>query len=296
MKTVHEHEEKHVEQNVITGVQNVISTGQNVIIEGQNVITPSTLKCSYCYKVFSCKKSLERHYTSCQNIEDSTVCWKCGKHLASRQSKSRHLKTCEGVQDDDQCDDTQITPSEQPKQVIQTQNNIQNQTIQTQQNIQTQNNVTQNVTVLQFPGFCYEDFDFDREHITKEMLNKIWDCPRPEIGFAKYASAILDNPKNRYLKKTDTKASHSSIHLGNGEWDMALDKDVFPRLTWDMSVSALGAYNDNKKKMRLMKINIDRIFRYLDNVNTENDPDFTDALQRLKLMVVSKTKRWEVET
>lgn len=165
--------------------------------------------------------------------------------------------------------------------------------IQNQQNLQTQNNnVTSNV-VVKYPGLCDEEFDFDREHISIERLNTIWDCTRPEIGLYKYASAILENPKNRYVKKRDVKANHSFIHVGDGKWELALDKDVFPRLTFYMSVSALGAYNDNKKNLKLVKTNFESIFDYLDNVNTNIDPDFTDALQRLKLILVNQTKKWE---
>ncbi len=282
------------------GVQNVIIGGtecHHPENEGvQNVIAITGKKCHYCYKVFSCQKSLKRHFSSCQNIENSTVCWKCNKKLSTRQSKSRHIKTCQGLTDTTQ--ESQAIVEAKPETTVQT--NIQTQNVQTQNNIQnqTQNNIenqniTNNVVVYNFPGFCDEDFDFDRDHISHKKLSALWDCSRPEIGFYKYATAILENPKNRYVRKTDAKANHSSIHVGDGEWELALDKDVFPRLTFDMSVSALGAYNDNKQKVRLMKTNLNRIFRFLDNVNTENDPDWTDAVQRLKLIVVNQTKKWE---
>ena len=47
-----------------------------------------------------------------------------------------------------------------------------------------------------------------------------------------------------------------------------------------------------------MRTDIQRILGYLDDVNTENDDDethFKDAVQRIRLMVVNVTKRWEEE-
>jgi hypothetical protein len=149
-----------------------------------------------------------------------------------------------------------------------------------------------NVVVLKFPE-CDDDFDFIRDHIGIEEFKKLFDCSRPEVGFKRFATAILEKPENRILKKSDVKANHTMIHKGDGEWELALDKDVFPRLTFDLSVSALGALNDNKKKARLVKTNMERIFQYLDNVNTENDPDFNDAVQRLRIITVNLTKKWE---
>lgn len=279
-------------QNVDIDVQNVDIVGQNVDIAGQNV---DMHKCPHCYKSFSCARSLNRHAPTCKHVDDPSQCWKCRKRFSDRTAKSRHIKTCKGVAQVEEvpsCPDNALMASTGNGSVsvqnIGSQNNIHN-----QQNIHTQNNnVTNNVMVLKFPD-CDEDFDFHREHISQKKLNAMWDCSRPEIGFYKYAAAILENPKNRYVRKTDAKANHSSIHVGDGEWELAFDKDVLPRFTFDMSVSAKAAYNDNKKKLKLAKTSLERIFQYLDNVNTENDPDFTDALQRLKLIVVNQTKKWE---
>lgn len=192
------------------------------------------------------------------------------------------MKTCRGID----TTDTESIASTTATNIASVNNHSQ---IQTQNNNVTNNNVV----VLKFPGFCDEDFDFERDHI--KNLSLLWDCSRPEIGFFKYATAVLANPRNRYVKKTDAKANHSSIHVGDGEWELALDKDVFSRLTFDMSVSALGACHANKKSLRLVKTNLERVFKYLDDVNTENDPEFTDALQRLKLIIVNLTKKWEKE-
>lgn len=289
--------DRHTQTVHVTQGQNVTSQEQFVTkqsIQGQYVtepivsVTSDYTKCPHCYKTFSCSKSLNRHIAVCQHTSHPLQCWKCKSMFNNRMAKSRHMKNCIGPieQSSTEANDQALS--------IGIQNNCQNQlNIQNQQNIQTQNNNVTNNVVVKFPGFCDEDFDFDREHISSKRLNAMWDCSRPEIGFYKYASAILENPKNRYVKKTDAKANHSSIHTGDGEWELALDKDVFPRLTFDMSVSALGAYNDNKKNLKLLKTNVQRIFQYLDNVNTENDPDFTDALQRLKLIIVNHTKKWD---
>lgn len=243
-------------------------------------------KCPHCYVILSCLRKLKDHLKVCKSVEDPYQCHKCRKVLASYASKSRHLKTCKS-QDLVLCSD----PASSSVSNINTQNNIQN-NIQTQNNVD--NSITNNIVVLKFPD-CDDEFDFIRDHITTKEFQRLFDVSRPEIGFRRFAAAVINKKENRIVKKIDAKANHSMIHTGDGEWELALDKDVFPRLTFDLSVSALGAFNDNKKKARLVKTNMDRIFAYLDAVNTENDEEYSDAVQRLKLIIVNLTKKWETE-
>lgn len=239
-------------------------------------------KCPHCYVACTSKRKLNAHIIVCKNIENPHQCHKCRKVFSCRASKSRHMKTCQ---------QELIPSSDVASTSITTQNNI-----NTQNNIQTQNNncVTNNIVVMKFPDVD-DDFDFLRDHITTAKFQKLFDCSRPEIGFRRFSAAILDRKENRIIKKIDAKANHSMIHKGDDEWEMDLDKDVFQRLAFDLSVCALGAYNDNQQKARLVKTSTDRIFRYLDAVNTENDPEYTEAVQRLKLIVVNMTRKWENE-
>ena len=157
------------------------------------------------------------------------------------------------------------------------------------------NNVT--INVLKFPEYG-EDYDFMTDHITREMYKNIWDQNKPEIGFRKFVDAVLNRPENRVVKKNNPNINYSMIHQGDDKWELAHDKDVFPILTHQMSCAALQCTHDYKKKMYFMRTDIQRILGYLDDVNTENDDDethFKDAVQRIRLMVVNVTKRWEEE-
>lgn len=259
-----------------------------VHIEQPNILS-QVYKCPHCYVVCASKRNLNLHIQGCKHLDDPQQCPKCRKIFASRSSKSRHIKICQATSQEivvasDATHGSSITTQNN----INTQNNTQ---IQTQNNNCVTNN---NIVVLKFPDVD-EDFDFLRDHITAAKFQKLFDCSRPEIGFRRFSAAILDREENRIIKKIDAKANHSMIHKGDGEWDLDLDKDVFQRLAFDLSVCALGAYNDNKQKARLVKTSTDRIFKYLDAVNTENDPEYTEAVQRLKLIVVNMTKKWEAE-
>lgn len=248
----------------------------------QNV-NSDVIQCQSCNKHFTRVWSLNRHQRICKQVDDPLICSNCKEKFENRMAKSRHVKDC--------------AKSETAYATAQTAHTIQNINNNINNNITINNNqsTTNNTLALKYPGLDDEDFDFDRQHITDKRLNVLWNNAKPEIGFYKFANAILENPKNRYVRKTDAKSNSSSVHMGDGDWDLMLDKDVFTRLTFDMSVSALGAYNDHKKKLRLVKTSLDRIFQYLDNVNTEQDPDFSDAVQRLKLIVISRSKQWMAE-
>jgi hypothetical protein len=246
-------------------------------------------KCDKCYKCYTLQTSLNRHYKSCKGIQNSLECEICHKIYSSRFTLSHHRKTCknnqliikEKLQNNDSIP---ITTN------IQTQNN----------NIQTQNNTnTQNITinVLKFPEDG-DEFDFLSDHIDKETFKKLWDNVKPEIGFRKFSHAILDRPENRIVRKTGGNTKYSKIHQGNNEWELALDKDVYPMLTFQMSCAALQCTHDYKKKVKLIRTDIQKILKYLDDVNTENDDDepyFKDAVERIQTMVFNMTKQWQKE-
>lgn len=251
------------------------------------------LKCEKCDKEFNRKWNLTRHLPNCKSKINPLECTICHKIYASKSSLSHHKKRCSNSQlilHSGNDNDSQVSV-----QNIDTQNNT---NIETQNNIQSQvnnNNVT--INVLKFPEYG-EDYDFMTDHITREMYKKIWDQNKPEIGFRKFVDAVLNRPENRVVKKNNPNINYSMIHQGDDKWELAHDKDVFPILTHQMSCAALQCTEDYKKKMYFMRTDIQRVLGYLDDVNTENNDDethFKDAVQRIRLMVVNLTKRWEEE-
>lgn len=269
---------------------------ENVDTNNENINTENpeekSFKCLKCNKSFQKNWLLKRHSDTCKGIRNPFECVHCHKALSSYSALSRHRKTCTSTQ--------LILYQEQENNKNLPEVSVQN--INTQQNIETQNNTvihnqTNNVTinVLKFPEEG-DEFDFLCDHITKEMYKKIWDQTKPEIGFRKFVNAILERPENRIIKKNNPNVNYSKIHQGEDKWELAHDEDVFPLFTHQMSCAALQCSQEYKKQMYFMRTDIKRVLQYLDDVNTENDDNvnyFREAVQRIRLMVVNLTKRWE---
>jgi hypothetical protein len=290
---------KHPENQEIINIpqQKVNYLQQEVNLEQQNVSEipqkGKEFKCTQCYKEFDKKWILTRHLPKCSGKSHPCECVHCHKILSSKSSLSQHKQICSK--------NSQLILHQQQN----TDKNLPEvsvQNINTQQNIETQNNTviqnqTNNVTinVLKFPEEG-DEFDFLCDHITKEMYKKIWDQTKPEIGFRKFVNAILERPENRIVKKNNPNVNYSKIHQGEDKWELAHDEDVFPLLTHQMSCAALQCSHEYKKQMYFMRTDIKRVLQYLDDVNTENDDNvnyFREAAQRIRLMVVNLTKRWE---
>jgi len=281
--------------------QNVADILQNVTISNQNVTNNDSvlkLNCEDCYKLFTTKASLLRHKNICKKIKNPNECELCHKIYSFRSALSHHRKKCKTTQliihESNKTEEVSVANTA----VAPITNNIDTQNIQTQNNIQNQTN-TQNITIniLKFPEDG-DDFDFLSDHIDKETFKKLWDNVKPEIGFRKFSHAILDRPENRIVRKTGGNTKYSKIHQGNNKWELALDKDIYPMLTFQMSCAALQCTHDYKKKVKLIRTDIQKILKYLDDVNTENDDDepyFKDAVERIQTMVFNMTKQWQKE-
>ena len=274
---------ENAQQKVYSSQQNVEDTQQK----------DKEFKCTKCYKSFDKNWILTRHIPKCTGKSHPCQCIYCNKILSSKSSLSQHKQICpknsQLILHSSNDNDSQVSV-----QNIDTQNNT---NIETQNNIQSQVNNNVTINVLKFPEYG-EDYDFMTDHITREMYKKIWDQNKPEIGFRKFVDAVLNRPENRVVKKNNPNINYSMIHQGDDKWELAHDKDVFPILTHQMSCAALQCTEDYKKKMYFMRTDIQRVLGYLDDVNTENNDDethFKDAVQRIRLMVVNLTKRWEEE-
>ena len=282
----------------MTAKNNTLTPKNNILTAENNTLTPKTNtpnlhknQCEKCEKILSRPIYLKNHLEKCKGKVNKLECQYCQELFTLSQSKYRHQKKCKAK-------DQQLIVSESKKDIVST--HIQTQNIETQNNITNSNN-NNNITinVLKFPEEG-EDFDFLRDHIDKDMFKKLWDQHNPEIGFRKFTHAILDRAENRIVKKNNLNTNYSSIHQGDDKWEIALDQDVFPILTHQMSCAALECSHEyKKKKINLIRTDIGRILEYLDNVNIENDDTnekyFTNALKKIKILVHNMTKRWDNE-
>lgn len=248
----------------------------------------SIVKCPTCYKTFTHARSLKRHTPVCNFKKSPFQCILCDEICSCASALSRHQKTCKMT-----CATSDTEAKQQLTSVTTTTNNTTSiGKIGTQNNIQNQNNNT--INLLVFPEDIDSAFDFVTSHITKGDITKLLQSRmRPSACFGKFAGAVLDAPPNRCVKKTGPNVSHSQIHVGNNEWELAFDKDVYPILTHHITTAALSKISEFKDSMHTL---INAFHRYVDTVNTdEESEEYMDSVQRIKLMVINLSRRWARE-
>ena len=236
-------------------------------------------QCEKCEKILSRHSILIKHMKNCKGKVNPLQCLVCKEVFTLPQAKYRHQKKCK------------------ENQTIQniTNNNITNNNITNNNNC---NNIT--INLLKFPEDG-DDFQFLSDHIDSKEFKRIWDQRKPEIGFNKFIHAILDRPENRIVHKNNLNTKHSQIHIGDNKWETALDKSVYPVLMHQMSCTALEHSLEYKKnKLSLLRTDMQKILKYLDNINTENDDidnssKYIDAMENIEVIVYNMTKRWKTE-
>lgn len=75
---------------------------------------------------------------------------------------------------------------------------------------------------------------------------------------------------------------------------MELDKDAMPIITNQLSISALEDVHSYRDKVKRTRFDIERMLKYLDDVNTENDmnDNYADAVDRIRLIIINMSQRW----
>jgi hypothetical protein len=259
-----------------------------------------THTCTKCNKKFSRQWNLNRHKDICKGIIDRFACEYCFKKFKHKDSRCKHLKICKTKKEVDAKSLTAASKDTSDnvvsQQIADTINNT-NTNIQTQNNIEHQN-VQNNITVFAFPKDGDNDFEFDIEHISEQFMNKLLNkVQHPQCKFNNFFDKIMHNPRNRVIKKSNPNTSYSKIHQGEDNWEYGYDKDIYKTLTHHTTVAALNKIDDTKKnsKAREYYYNLKNFENYVTEVN-EMDYDsseYNDILQRIKLIVVNLTRKWE---
>jgi len=186
-----------------------------------------------------------------------------------------------------------ICKGKEPENVSEASSSVHNLTVNSNNH---SNNVTNNtinnnvVAVLPMPFAVDDDnFRFLTDHIDKKQLQFIWDRA-PASGFLQFFKAIWDRLENRIARKDSHKDKFSQIHTGDDAWDFALDDDVFPKITSELSCTALEAVHANKN-MKLGKTTVGAVLKYLDRISTVEEPDISEAAERLKILVMNYTRK-----
>lgn len=175
-------------------VPKINPTEPNINIEEQNV--NPLIKCSKCYKSFSCQSTLNRHVRSkrCQGIQHPFECCKCHKVLSSAQSKSKHQKSCNKA--------ITNTLSVQPP-ILQQINNTTN----TNCNI---NNYTQNIYVNNIGAE-------NMMHISEEFIRRcLLNLHRGVCNYIEKVNFNPDVPENHNIRYEDTR--NVKVKEGDNVW------------------------------------------------------------------------------
>ena len=229
--------------------------------------------CNLCGKEFTRNSSMKVHMETCDGTRVGT-CKLCKVPFGNRSALYRHSKVCNGVA---------LLPQNGDGKVI---NNV---TININGNINTVNN-NNTMNVLTFPD-DNQDFDFVLDNITKAIMKHCVSAFSPEVGFNRFMEAVLENPTNRYVLKSNPNVSYSKIHVGNGKWKLATDTDVYPTMTHHMTTAAKAKLIEFKRDIRFM---CEKFAAYVDSINTDDETeDYRNTLQRLKLLVVNMTREIE---
>ena len=203
--------------------QQIISPPQQPVISPPQIISPPETiheneanKCTKCQKSFSHNWCLTRHKHICKGIINKLECEHCNTQFKHITSKYKHYKTCP-------------EKNKLPEPVaVNNSTNINNNTNAT---INSNNNtINNNVNLTIVYKIGDETIDFNREHLTEDVLKKILGCNNNTESIKEYVKQIFTNPENRFIKKHSLRESHSQLHVGENKWEHVLDKEVYPEL------------------------------------------------------------------
>jgi hypothetical protein len=199
-------------------------------------------------------------------------CYKCKKYLPTKDTLYKHRKACNGS-----------TEVQTPLTVIN--NNTNNTTINNTTNNITINN-TVNILVYPKTEAEYQNFDFITDKITKQWLRKLGNISARD-GFHRFICCIFEQPENYIVKKTNPNVAYSQVHVGNNEWELALDREVYPKITHHLTTAALERIDTHK-----LDGTCGNLKELVKTVNEDDESaEYTDTIDNLKFIIINKTRR-----
>ena len=199
---------------------NPTSTKGNPIIFHKN-------QCEKCEKIFTKHCTKVKHQEKCKGKINPLECIYCQEVFTMKNAKYRHQKKCKIKKEQEHIQATTI-------------NNITNNNIT---NIGTQNNIT--VNIVKYDNLA--TIEFDDKHISDKDLKRIFRNATTETlqVMIKYANKLLQNPKNLCVRKKHLTNSYCEVHKGDGKWEVQPDRQVFDKITQDISISANDRLYEN---------------------------------------------------
>ena len=289
----------HKNDNICHKNDNLGHKNDNLGHKNDNLAACDTLSCDKCTKMFKKKWFLDRHIISCSTKIDARTCEYCSKQFSHRVAKYRHSKICK-VRIEDELQVLVPTPTENAVTVVNNNVNIQNISGNIQ-NVQNQTNNTV-INLVVYNSNPNEAMQFNHNHIDPKKLKKFLiagDNVQPErltSVVREWTQQLLSNNDNKCVKKTNIRSAHSSVHVGNNNWETRLDKEVYPHLMNNIANDFSDFFNDNYRNN--MYKALEAFIEYMASdgyCSTDSDKvienSFKTLVKELKLRTFDLTKR-----
>jgi hypothetical protein len=299
-------------KNVSQETKNVSQETKNVSQETKNVShtinkdilteTCNDLECNKCGKTFSRKWYLNIHSQKCEGSKYKNTCQYCLKVFSYASSFSKHNKICKAKKE---TESKSLIPlqedSYQQLQNIPVQPTISGGNTLVNCNHNNIVNNSQNVNIIVYDK---ENMEFVKHHIDSKSVDRILNLAKPHINrqfVTEYSKQIFSNPENQCIKKGDLKSGHSEVHIGDDQWELDLDCNIYPKLACNMA-STLSDFLYTKRNQ--LRKDFDKIIGFLDYIADEgyvntDDKDKQEEIfneykifvKELKLIIYSATQK-----
>jgi hypothetical protein len=242
MNKVHNHQTVKEEKtpNITEDIPNITESEPNITI----------YKCDECDKVLSNKTKYNNHKKICKGVSNPLECHYCHIVFPYATSKCRHLKICKDKPKD-------IEPTI-INNIDNSTNNIDNSNSNNNNNNNIDNSTTNNIVnnnntiinIVPFDRNLKEITPFISDHINAKdmnsmLLNSMTNENNIQLLFSDYFKKIYDKEENRCIKKTNVKLDYSKVHIGNGEWQLMVDKEFYGKLIQDLSTNLILKIDEN---------------------------------------------------
>ena len=271
---------RHVEIKHIEQKNNLFEQKNNLRILHNN-------QCEKCEKILSSKQNYNRHIQTCQGKRNLLECIYCKTIFSIPQARYRHQKICK-IKLESTSTELILKPLDKLDiaQHIETQQNI-----QTQQYVQNQ----QNITIVYDP----EKLELLNDHL-QDKLKSFLKHPDNKTNFCDYSKELMGRKENQCIKKSNIRSSHSEVHIGNNNWELRLDKEIYPGLISNIADNFSECFNTDQKHSRqhkLFQAFLDYMadFGYCNSDDpeeiTNNKKDFEMLTQQVKTIIYNITRK-----
>lgn len=212
--------------------------------------------CNKCCKILTSKKGFDNHVMNCDGVHP-LECRYCKKIFSSKQSKYQHCKRCSLRVQDNPNDtsnhiDNLTNETSKPNHILTNNINGDNNTTNSHCTI---NHITNNNSfVIKLEQKSDKQTNFQTEEITSDKFLECLFDARSQKQYhldvlSDFCDMVFSIPRNRCVKKDSLKTSYSKIHLGNNNWRIVSDRNLYEKLLMDITktfMKKLDEFDDIK--------------------------------------------------